>query len=318
MLPSNTQLSSSMAWCVELPIDAVFDDWQPLARYLLQMQIPPDCVHWQSGATGDLFGSSGILLTKDTLPELKKQPEFKPPSSIKPRVPKDFFPLARFSACNKNPSRFALLYRLLWRLQHERKDLLFDSTDPDVHQANKWAKEVGRERHKMKAFIRFRAVELKDIDAGNQALKDAEPIYLAWFEPEHYTLKLASDFFVDRFYGMEWSILTPYLCMHWSEKKLSYTEGCGREQAPEADKLDNYWRVYYANIFNPARLKVKAMCAEMPKKYWHNLPEATLIKPLIQQAENLKQEMLDKAPTEPVMPAKTRFDRDKWLESKNT
>jgi uracil-DNA glycosylase family protein len=44
------------------------------------------------------------------------------------------------------------------------------------------------------------------------------------------------------------------------------------------------WLTYYASIFNPARLKVKAMQAEMPKKYWKNLPEAALIPELVAAA----------------------------------
>ena len=31
-------------------------------------------------------------------------------------------------------------------------------------------------------------------------------------------------------------------------------------------RLEDTWRRYYASIFNPARLKVKAMQKEMPKK----------------------------------------------------
>ena len=57
-----------------------------------------------------------------------------------------------------------------------------------------------------------------------------------------------------------------------------------RAEAPTEDRLEETWRRYYASIFNPARLKVKAMQAEMPKKYWRNLPEASLIKPLIEGA----------------------------------
>ena len=37
------------------------------------------------------------------------------------------------------------------------------------------------------------------------------------------------------------------------------------------------WKTYYASIFNPARVKVKAMTKEMPKKYWRNMPETALI-----------------------------------------
>jgi hypothetical protein len=41
-----------------------------------------------------------------------------------------------------------------------------------------------------------------------------------------------------------------------------------------ADQTEELWRTYYANIFNSARVKVRAMQAETPKKYWRNLPEA--------------------------------------------
>ena len=52
---------------------------------------------------------------------------------------------------------------------------------------------------------------------------------------------------------------------------------------------------YYASIFNPARLKVKAMQNEMPRKYWRNLPEASLIKPLIESAERTANAMIANA-----------------------
>lgn len=43
---------------------------------------------------------------------------------------------------------------------------------------------------------------------------------------------------------------------------------------------------YFVNIFNPARLHVKATLPEVPKKYWKNLPETRLIPGMIGQAEH--------------------------------
>lgn len=287
-----------MSWLVDIAPESTFIEWQPLARFLLHQNVPPQAVFWQSDPTDDLFTHNHNHLSLNTLPK---------PENTKPiNINRHFLPLARYAACHNDPQRFAVLYRLLWRLAYDNRDLLLDITDSDVRTANRWAKQVGRERHKMKAFVRFRRV---DFTAG-------DPIYIAWFEPEHYSLKLTADFFRERFYNMEWSILTPYLCAHWSEHSLNFTPGCAREQAPAYDQLDEYWRTYYANIFNPARLKVKAMCAEMPQKYWHNLPEATLIKPLIEQAERIKQDMLQRNATEPSLPSHTRFDREHWLAEK--
>ena len=70
--------------------------------------------------------------------------------------------------------------------------------------------------------------------------------------------------------------------------------GCGRPPRPTAepatppdlaDETEALWLTYYAGIFNPARLKPRAMRAEMPVKYWANLPEAALIPDLIAGAE---------------------------------
>ncbi len=63
--------------------------------------------------------------------------------------------------------------------------------------------------------------------------------------------------------------------------------------------MEDVWRTYYGSTFNPARLKVKAMTAQMPKKYWHNLPEAQMIGPLIRAAQTRSAEMIAAAPKVP-------------------
>ena len=77
---------------------------------------------------------------------------------------------------------------------------------------------------------------------------------------------------------------------------MTIGKGSERALAPDSDALEDVWRTYYASIFNPARLKVKAMQAEMAKKYWKNLPEAPLIAPLIRSAQARTQRMIESAP----------------------
>jgi hypothetical protein len=95
---------------------------------------------------------------------------------------------------------------------------------------------------------------------------------------------------------MPWSILTPL---------ISFTPGASKNEAPSGDRLEETWRRYYASIFNPARLKVKAMQTEMPKKYWRNLPEASLIKPLIEGAERATGATIADATTDPQKPRRS-------------
>ena len=168
--------------------------------------------------------------------------------------------------------RFALAWRLIARSRSE-PHLLALAADRDVMRARQMEKAVRRDMHKMTAFVRFREVE-----------SAAGPAFVAWFEPEHHIVAATAPFFMRRFAGMRWSILTPRRSAHWNGEELVLAEGATRADAAAGDPIEEVWRTYYAHIFNSARLKVKAMQAEMPKKYWRNLPETELIAPLVRSA----------------------------------
>ena len=155
------------------------------------------------------------------------------------------------------------------------------AADPLVHRLERLAKEVRRDIHKMHAFVRFREV--------------AEPgdiRFVAFFEPEHHIVRRAASFFVGRFANMRWSILTPELSIHWDGETLTEGPGANKAEAPSGDALEEAWKTYYASVFNPARLKVGAMLKEMPKRYWRNMPETSLVRPLIAGARAREIEMI--------------------------
>ncbi|RYG87722.1 MAG: DUF4130 domain-containing protein, partial [Alphaproteobacteria bacterium] len=203
-------------------------------------------------------------------------------------VPPRFIALAEAAICHADPDRFALLYRLLWRLQKD-KALLEARSDPDVGKLERRASAVRRDAHKMKAFIRFKALE---------SHTDRER-YAAWFEPEHYVLERTAPFFVRRFTGMDWAIVTPYRSAFWNGDNLSFGPGGSKADVPADDALEDVWRTYFSSIFNPARLKISMMKSEMPVKYWRNLPEATLIPELIRTAREREDEMIERMATQP-------------------
>ena len=255
---------------------ADFEGWRQQARALALADIAPGQIDWRIGdAPAGLFADAAVPV-----------PEPKPGAEL--TVPRDFPELALLVVCHRDAGRFDLLYRLLLRLQSE-PTLLRIVTDDDVLRANAMAKSVRRDLHKMTAFVRFREVEGPD---GAEA-------FVAWFEPEHHIVERVSRFFVERFAAMRWSILTPLRSLHWDGATLHIGEGASRAQAPDDDAMEAYWRTYYANIFNPARLKIKAMKAEMPEKYWRNLPEAQLIAPLIAAAGKRADAMVMNQPTLP-------------------
>ena len=263
----------------------LLDSWRHEARTLLQAAVRPEDVAWNQGAQqSSLFGSD---VDVNSLPAMAKTPE----NAVKLSISKAFLQLAQSVAAHTDSTRWALLYRMLWRqtLGGERA-LLAMATDPDVRQAGRWAKAVGRDIHKMHAFVRFRRVENNDTEPD---APDARECFVAWYEPEHDIVRLAAPFFKARFAAMNWSILTPRECVHWQGSALHFSAGVTREHAPSDDVLDDLSRSYYRTIFNPARLKIKAMQTEMPKKYWKNLPEARVIDELIAGSQVRTQGMIE-------------------------
>lgn len=242
-----------------------WDGWRDAARRFLAARVEPEKIVWQPGESADdLFAQGGIDLPPEPQLEL--------------RVPRAFPDLAKAAILNRDPERFALLYRLLWQIT-EHPGLMSDHADPLVRRVELMAKAVRRDIHKMHAFVRFREVE----DPG--AAGTGSTRFVAWFEPEHHITRSTAGFFVRRFAQMAWSILTPDVSIHWDGETLTESPGTDSSAAPREDALEEMWKTYYASTFNPARLKIGAMTKEMPRKYWKNLPEAQLIAPLIAGAQ---------------------------------
>ncbi|MFN3892247.1 MAG: UdgX family uracil-DNA binding protein [Beijerinckiaceae bacterium] len=274
---------------VALQREADFEGWRNAARSLVRQDVQPAEVVWRVGASEDLFGAACA----------NEQVSSQPGETSPMRVPRDFLDLAELVVCHADEARFALLYRLLWRLRGDR-DLLARSTDDDVFRARAMAKTIRRERHKMEAFVRFR--EIAD---------DEGPLFVAWFEPHNHVVELTAPFFARRFAPMRWSILTPLVSAHWNRRELRFGPPAAKSDAPGEDRFEDHWRIYYASIFNPARLKIGAMKSEMPARYWKNLPESAIIAPLIRGAGKRESAMIAAAPTPEPRRARIILDRMK-------
>jgi probable DNA metabolism protein len=243
--------------------------WRDVARAALRAQVPPDALDWLEGDA-----PAPLLAAPDVADA--------PARDDAPRVPKALLELAPALLCHREPQRLGLLYRLLWRATHGEPALLSNPADADVRRAQAWVQAVRRDAHKMKAFVRFRAVPGDD------------NAFIAWFEPEHRIVDRVAPFFARRFAGMRWAILTPYRSAHWDGAALAFGDGGVRADAPPDDAREDLWRTYYAHIFNPARLNPRMMRQEMPVKYWKHLPEAQLLPGLVREAGVRVREMAER------------------------
>jgi DNA polymerase len=246
---------------------------------------------------GPKSASTKKICDTHTLPDI--------PPDVALTVPREFVEAAETAICHSDPDRFAFLYRLLWRLRSE-PNLLRIASDADTIRLQAMTKAVRRDIHKMRAFVRFRKIG-----------EGEDERYVAWFEPAHYIVERNAPFFVRRFTGMRWTIVTPHASADWDGARLAIGPGGSKSGVPAEDDAEALWLTYFRNIFNPARLKVKAMQAEMPKKYWRNLPEASLIPEMIAGAEEAATEMIARMPSEPA-PHHARVKAKHWPEPKPT
>ena len=257
---------------IALKDGADLDGFRDAVRRLVAEELAPQHVLFAVEDSPELFGD---------------EPEAEAPPVCLPRPVAD---LVRAVVCHRDPERYALLYGLVWRVLNGERELLEIASDPLVHRLDLMARAVRRDLHKMHAFLRFRRLE----GAGPER-------FVAWFEPDHFILEAAAPFFIDRFRSLDWVILTPVGSMHWDRQALSVGPAARREDAPREDAFEEGWRGYYESVFNPARVNPVAMRAEMPKKYWKNMPEAASIPGLIQTAPQRVTRMIEQ---EASMPGK--------------
>ena len=226
------------------------------------------------------------------------------------KVPQPSWTSPARAAAHTDPRRWGMLYRLLWRITRGGESaLLAVATDPDMRMVQNWCKAVGREIHKMHAFVRFRLVGKTKPTGANSSSHGS-------------SRNTASCGWHRRFSAIVSPAWTGRSSLHTNArtgmaKSLHFTPGVPRERAPDEDALDELWRGYYRSIFNPARLKVKAMQSEMAKRYWKNLPEARIIDELIAGSAKRVHDMLE-AEERPVKPAPKNAYLEKLRELNET
>lgn len=283
---------------IEIEFKPDFANWRRAARRLLSEGVHPDDVSWVPA--GEEQGRLMFAVEPSTeglagVGEVNHSANHGTPA----RVPRAFMEAAELAAVHREPRRWQVLYRILWRLNHGEPHLLNIEVDDDVMLLMRMAKAVGRDIHKMHAFVRFRKV----LGADPEAPED--PVYIAWHCPDHAIFRLAVPFFVRRFRTMTFAILTPDGSAYWDQHRLEYGPGVPEGMAPQLeDELETLWCSYYGAIFNPARIKTKAMKKEMPVRHWRTLPETALIGELLASSEARVAQMLKDQPTsaQPFVP----------------
>ena len=204
------------------------------ARALLAHCVPPDDVHWAPQAQNS-----------DFFVDLASQDLRAAHSAASAIVPASFLRLCEVVVLHHDPERFALLYRLLWRLVHEPA-LRNDPGDADMLHAHQMAQAVRRDIHKMKGFVRFRSI---DIGA-------AQSLEVAFYEPTHHIVETIASWYCKRMPEQRWVIFTPGHSVECDGHKMHFGLGLPRSEAPVADAPDQAWLAAYRRVFGDHAIAV--------------------------------------------------------------
>lgn len=165
-----------------------------------------------------------------------------------------------------------LLYRYIRKFFAKDKSIAFDYSDGVVLKISQLAKSVGREKHRMEAFVRF------------QLTKDG--IYFANIEPDFNVLPLISKHFRNRYADQYWliyDIKRKYGLYYDLEKveivtmdlKEIITNSVHKSKSLVDEEYDfqNLWNNYFKSTNIKSRINLKLHKQHVPKRYWKYLSE---------------------------------------------
>lgn len=164
------------------------------------------------------------------------------------------------------------VFQLLRRFFSGERELVSNFGDPLVLQLSQIAHAVGREAHRMKAFVRFALAE--------------DGWYVAIFEPDFNVLPLVVPFFRNRYADQAWLIydLKRKYGVVYDKAALSEVRLTDPGTEPHAvqsvirlhasePSWQKLWQTYFQSTNIAARKNMKLHIRHVPKRYWKYLPE---------------------------------------------
>ena len=126
---------------IEIEFQANFASWRERARELINKNIEPSRLTWVARDHLDRLDCLEQTLNLSLFKQSESVEICNSETASSPfTVSKDFLKLGEFVSCTRQPYRWDLLYRILYRLKNENSDLLRISVDSDIARAELLAK----------------------------------------------------------------------------------------------------------------------------------------------------------------------------------
>ena len=176
---------------------------------------------------------------------------------------------------SERPGMEVAVLRVIDGAQAEGAEAVSDWTWEPAREVARWSGRVGREAHRMEAFVRF---ERYGADAGER--------WAAVARPEYHVLPLLTEHFAARYPTMAWRIID-------ARRRLALVHTPEPDRRPDqpatvivpADALDlpdqtpdeaayqTMWRAYFQAVNIPERRNLRLHLRHVPRRYWPYLTE---------------------------------------------
>lgn len=181
----------------------------------------------------------------------------------------------KWSFLSELPGMEMHMYSMVRYILAENVPVDRDFSHPSVLKVAQAAKKVGREKHRMEAFVRFRLTK--------------DEVYFAAIEPDFNVLPLIKGHFKNRYADQKWIIydLKRNFGIAWILSAVQYitldlSPDIGISGAPEAYfhsseiAFQKLWDQYFTSTNIKSRANQKLHVQHLPKRYWKYLTEKNL------------------------------------------
>ncbi len=250
----------------ELQYDGTFDGLLSVVFECYNLKLVPTSIYQLDAVLKDLFAQQNPI----PIPTSKEQAE-RVMDGIKRYGGKEAFMDIYKTFLSEDPHREMVIYEYLRLLFSAKKPINGHYHEDAVMRVSQLVRQMGREIHRMHAFVRFQEL--------------ADGLYFAPIEPDFDVLPLAYQHFRDRYAAMQWCIYDikrNYGMLYDGEKVervVLDNETFSSIQLPTellSEKELAYqqlWKDYFKSTNIVERKNLKLHLRHVPTRYWKYLTE---------------------------------------------
>ncbi|GHC50613.1 TIGR03915 family putative DNA repair protein [Ulvibacter litoralis] len=212
-----------------------------------------------------LFGTSEVIITE-------QEKANRVWAGLKKKMSSNELRRFYYAFLSENPTVETTLYQAILYVFASTKNVASDFGNVHILELSKLTKNVGREKHRMEAFVRFKLT--KDV------------IYFANIAPDFNVLPLLKNHFEKRYadqkwliydlkrkYGIYYDLQTTELISLELDANFDPSKTSSAIFAPIELEFQQLWKDYFRSTNIKSRKNMKLHIQHVPKRYWKYLSE---------------------------------------------